>query len=138
MLTSCINTNISTSRPGRYFKQENSIRSDSTFKLIQKVCFNIPRLIDEEYCYVLTLKFLDISKAKSKKTLDLQTDTLIVKASYNKFSIWDWSGEITNVSGQIEILKWKKNKVVLKQNITAIDTNGNKTQKFVGKILFRK
>ena len=138
ILTSCSQANLLTYKHRKYYKENSIISSDSTFKLNQNACYNRPGVIDEEFCYDLTLKFVDTSAAKTKTILDLQTDTLIVKAGYGIFSVWNWSDENNKVSGQIEILKWDKNEVILKENILAVDLRRKETKKFVGTRTFKR
>ncbi len=137
-MTSCSHTNLLTYKHKKYYKENSIITNDSIFKLYQNVCYNRPRVIDEEFCYELTLKFIDTSAAKTKRTLNLQADTLIVKASYGIFSIWNWYDENNKVSGEIEIIKWDKNEVVLRENIKANDFNRKETKKFVGTRIFKR
>jgi hypothetical protein len=122
----------------KYFKENSIITSDPTFKLYQNICYDRPGIIDEEFCYSLTLRFIDTTAARTKRILDLQTDTLIVKAGYEIFSIWNWSEENNNISGQIEILKWDKNEVLLKENIKAVDFRRKETRKFAGTRTFKR
>jgi hypothetical protein len=122
----------------KYYKENSIITSDSIFELYQNVCYNRPGVIDEEFCYVLTLKIIDTSAAKTKGILDLQADTLIVKAGYGIFSVWNWSDENNKVSGQIEIIKWDKNEVVLRENIQANDFSRKETKKFIGTRTFKR
>ena len=89
-------------------------------------------MIDEEFCYYLTLKIIDTTAIKTKTKLDLETDTSIVKAGYGMFSVWNWSDENNKVSGQIEIIKWDKNEVILKENVQVIDFRRKETKKFIG------
>lgn len=138
ILTSCSQTNLLTYKHKKYYKENSIITNDSIFKLYQNVCYNRPRVIDEEFCYGLTLKFIDTSAAKTKRTLDLQADTLIVKAGYGIFSVWNWSDENNKVSGQIEIIKWDKNEVILRENIQVNDFGRNETKKFVGTRTFKR
>jgi len=138
ILTSCSRTNLLTYKHKKYYKENSIITSDSTFKLHQNVCYNRPSVIDEEFCYDLTLKFIDTTAAKTKRIIDLQADTLIVKAGYGVFSVWNWSDENNKVSGQIEILKWDKNEVTLKENIKVIDFRRKETKKFVGTRTYKR
>ena len=137
-LTSCIRTNLLTYKHIKYFNENNIITSGSTFELYQNVCYNRPGVIDEEFCYDLTLKFIDTTASKTKRILDIQLDTLILKASYGISSIWNWSDENNKVSGQIEILKWDKNEVILKENILAVDLGRKETKKFIGIRTFKR
>jgi hypothetical protein len=95
-------------------------------------------VIDEEYCYTLSLEIIDTTAAKTKIMLDLQTDALIVKARYGRYSVWNWNDENNTVSGQIEILKWDQNKVILKENIRAADFRRKEEKRFVGTSVFKR
>lgn len=133
----CSRTNLLTYNYQKYYEENSIITSDSTFKLYQNICYNKPGVIDEEFCYYLTLKFTDTTAAKTKRILDLQTDTLIVKAGYGIFSVWNWSDENNKVSGQIEILKWDKDEVILKEKVQATDYRRKETKKFIGTRFFK-
>jgi len=137
-LTSCSQKNLLTYKHKKDYKENSIITNDTIFKLYQSVCYNRPGVVDEEFCYSLTLKFIDTSAAKTKRMLDLQTDTLIVKAGYGIFSVWNWGEENSKVSGQIEIINWDKNEVVLRENIQVNDFSRNETKKFVGTRTFKR
>jgi len=116
----------------KYYKENSIITSDTTFKLYQHVCYNRPGVIDEEFCYYITLIFSDTTAAKTKMTLNLETDTLIVKAQYGIFSVWNWSDENNKVSGQIDILKWNKEEIILTENIQVVDNRRKEKRRFKG------
>jgi len=99
ILTSCSRTNLLTYQNQKYYSENSIITSETTFKLYQQVCYSRPGIIDEEFCYFVTLKFIDTTAVKTKRILDLQADTLIVKAGYGIFSVWNWSDENNKVSG---------------------------------------
>lgn len=132
ILTSCSRTNLLTYKHRKYSKENSIITSDTTFKLYQHVCYNRPGVIDEEFCYYITLIFSDTTAAKTKRSLNLETDTLIVKAQYGVFSVWNWSDENNKVSGQIDIVKWNRDEIILKENIQAIDNRRKETKRFKG------
>lgn len=138
VLTSCNRRNLLTYKHKKYYKENSEIISESPSKLYQSVCYNVPGIIDEEFCYELTLRFIDTTAAKAKGVLELHTDSLIVKAGYRVFSVWNWSDEDTKVFGQIEILKWGQNEVILKENIIAINIERKETKKFVGTRTFKR
>ena len=132
VLTSCVSSNVLTYKNRQHYKENSIITSDTVFKLYQNVCYNKPGVIDEEFCYDLKLTFLDTAAAKTKKTLDLQIDTNIVKAEYGIFSVWNWSNENNKVAGQIEITQWNSDKVTLKENVIVTDYRRKETKKFKG------
>lgn len=132
LLTSCFNSNVLTYKNRTHYLEQSSISSDTTFQLTQSICYNEPQVIDEEYCYTLKLTFLDTFTAKTKRILDLETDTTIVKAEYGKFSVWNWSSENNHVKGTIEITFWDSNKVTLMENLVATDFRRKEKIKFKG------
>jgi hypothetical protein len=127
-----------TYRHKKYYNEDSIITSDTTFKLYQNVCYNRPEVIDEEGCYDLTLTFLDTTAAKTKKNLNLATDTLIVKSRYGISSIWNWQEENNKVTGQIEIIAWDRNAVTIKENIFVSDYRRKQTKKYKGRRTFKK
>ena len=118
ILASCSRTNLLNYKYRIHYEENSIITSNTTFTLYQNVCYNRPGTIDEEFCYDLTLTFLDTTAAKTKKILNLETDTLIIKSRCGKSSVWFDSGN-NKVTGQIEICVWDKNAVTLKENIYA-------------------
>lgn len=137
-MTSCSGTNILNYKYKKRYHENSTIRSDESFTLIQSVCFNEPRVRDEEFCYTLHLIFLDTIAAKTKKNLNLETDTLIVKSSYRIFSVWNWEDENNKVTGQIKIVAWNKNSITLKENICVSDFRRNETTNFKGTRTYRR
>jgi hypothetical protein len=138
ILTSCSRTNLLTYKNKKYYYENSIITIDSIFKLFQNIRYNRPGVIDEEFCYCLTLNFIDTTAAKTKRIIDLQMDTSIVKVGYGIFSVWNWSDENNKVSGRIEIVKWDKNQVILKENIKAVDFRRKETMKFVGTRTYKR
>lgn len=136
-LTSCTG-NLLTYKHRIYFHEENELVHDSIFLLRQRVCYNRPQVIDEEHCYELQLTFTDTLAAKTKKLLDLATDTALVKASYGLFSVWSWGGDDNPVSGTIQILRWRKDCVVLRERVYVYDRYKQEKKSFRGTRTFRK
>jgi len=138
ILASCISSNILTYKNKHHYSEENVIMIDSSFKLIQSVCYNKPDIIDEEFCHNLKLTFLDTAMAKAKQTLDLEVDTNIVKAEYGIFSIWNWENENNQVSGQIEITYLDTNQAILTEDIIVTDHRRTETKVFKGTRTFTR
>lgn len=138
ILTSCIRTNVLTYKHRQYFKERSIITSDSIFELYQDAYYNVPHIIDEEFAYYLTLKFLDTTVAKTKKILNLMTDTLIVKSNYGVFSVWNWSDEKNKIGGQIEIINWDKDSIIIKENVSVYDIRRKERKKFHGTRTFTR
>jgi hypothetical protein len=121
----------------KHYKENSIITSDSVFTLYQNVCYDKRNYVDEEFCYELRLKFIDTTAARIKKKIDLESDSLIVKASYGVFSMWNWGNENNQVSGQIEILKWGNQEIILRENIQVRDIRRKKTKQFRGTRTFK-
>jgi hypothetical protein len=134
LLTSSCSKNLLTYKYKRHFYEHSTFLNDSTF--VQSISYNRRRVIDEEYAHKLIFSFYDIAAAKEKKILNLKTDRDIVKTSYDLFSVWNWEDENYELSGEIEILKWDKNKLKLKEKIKVIDHQRKETYHFVGKRTF--
>jgi hypothetical protein len=134
MLTSSCSKNLLTYKYKRNFYERSIFLNDST--LLQSISYNRRRVIDEEYTQRLVFSFYDIAAAKEKRILNLKTDRYIVKTNYYLFSVWNWEDENYELSGEIEILKWDKNKLRLKENIKITDLQRKKTYYFVGKRTF--
>lgn len=132
ILTSCSRTNVLNYKHRRFYKEKSTITNDTPFKLYQRVCYNRPGVVDEEFCHCVTFIFLDTAAAKAKKTLNLDTDTLIVTANYGISSVWNWGEESNKLSGQIEVLKWDKDEITLMENMKTFDNQKKKTKRFKG------
>ena len=128
--------NILTCKNRKYYSEDNTIKIDdeNVLRLCQRVNYN-PRIIDGESSRRLYLTFLDIDAAKTKKSLNLKTDTLIVQAKYDFWSIWIWNYEDNKPKGTIKIVQWDEYKIVLKENIAVRDIS-EKMKKYNGKITF--
>jgi hypothetical protein len=91
LLLSCSRKNVLSWSQKPYYRAE-SVREDSLLSedsqagLSQSVCYNAPGVVDEEFCYDLELHFIDTASAKTKKDLDLEKDTAIVRSSFGIFS----------------------------------------------------
>ena len=132
ILASCGHPNLLNYKRRKYYEENSIIKKDSIFELYQYVLYNRLGIIDEEFCYNLTLTFLDTAAAKTKRILNLATDTLIVKSSYGRFSVWNWSDEHNIVTGQIEIVTWDKDGITLKENIIVLDYRRKETKTYKG------
>lgn len=65
------------------------------------VTYDVRYSIDEEYTRELRFMFKQPIKSLVGKTLDVQKDTAIVKASYDNMSVWDWGS--SPVNGKITV-----------------------------------
>lgn len=138
VLTSCVSSNVLTYQKRKYYTENNIITSDTIFKLYQNACYNKPGVIDEEFCYYLKLTFIDTSAAKTKRILDLETDTSIVRSEYGIFSVWNWSNENNKTKGKIEIIHWDRDSIILKENVIATDYRRKDTKRFKGTRTFTR
>ena len=137
-LASCVSTNVLTYKHRKHFKERNIITSDSIFTLYQDASYNRPNIVDEEFSYYLDLTFLDTTVAKTKRILNLATDTTIVKGHYGISSVWSWGGDSTKVSGQIEIIHWGNDGITIKENVHTKDFRRKQAKRFKGTITFTK
>ena len=125
------------------FTENNVISTDkritkNMFTLYQNIGYDAEAIIDEEYNYTLKLFFPDPTTAKTRKILNLSTDTAIVKSIYEVVSPWGSGGKNNGISGQIEIIEWSKNSVTLKENITVYVSRRKQIVTFVGTRTFTK
>lgn len=132
ILTSCNSSNVLNYKNKRHFTESNNITVDSTFNFFQNTFYNKPGILDEEHCHILKLTLLDTTAAKTKKILSLQSDTNIIKAEYDVFSIWNWTKENNDIYGQIEIVSWNNNGIILKEDISIIDHRRNENLNYKG------
>jgi hypothetical protein len=136
LIVSCKSNNVLAYRKHQFFSEYSFIKTDSVFNLIQTANYNDPSTIDEEYSHILTLSILDTNAAKNKLTLNLQTDTAIVKVTYSRISVWNWSKSTYPVEGKIDILLWGRNTIKLMENVKVYD-NHDKAYRFVGTRTFK-
>ena len=137
VLNSC-SQNILNYKSQQYYEEYNTIESDSIFKLSQNICYNKPGLIDEEFCYCLTLQFTDIAVAGPKKILNLFKDTATIISRYRINSIWNWDDENNKITGKVRKVKWSKDEITLKENVTVTDYRRNKIKRYAGTVRFKK
>lgn len=124
-------TNILTYRANLLYSEQRELLNSNIPQVIQSICYNDPRSVDEEFCYELKFTFLDSSMANAKKTLDLSTDTNIVKWEYGVYSIWKW-GSTDKLTGEIEILEWNSKRIKLREDLVVSDSDGNMTNVLEG------
>lgn len=138
ILTGCGKINILKLKYRLYYTEKSEITNDTVFTLYQRVIYDKPNVIDEEFSYNLTLTFIDTAAAKAKKTLNLITDSSIVKAGYDIFSIWNLEDERNRLTGGIKILNWNSNAITLKENITVYDRRRNEIRRYSGTRTFKR
>jgi hypothetical protein len=68
----------------KLYCEENLFKSDSVLTIVSRICFDIPKMDDEEYCQRVYFK---IKNFKSGSILNLE-DTLTVKTNYTKIGTW--------------------------------------------------
>jgi len=138
LFTSCSNLLLLRYNFKKYHaKQCNYIRNDTIFRLEQIVFYNKPNVIDSWFARGLFFTFLNTNAAKTKKILDLETDTLIVKTEYSGWSVWDWSeNESNKIKGTIELLQWDADKIILREKIFVTDYKRKQKKKYIGEKAF--
>ena len=137
-LASCSTTNILHLKYKKNYREVNAISLDTTTIISQSVAFNIPRVIDEEFWYLLTFEIKDTVAVKRIRLVNLATDTTIIKTKYDFISPWNWENENYTLSGTIQIIKWTDGEVRLRQKIKIYDLRRNETIRFFGKRTFKK
>lgn len=121
-----------------YYSERNHYSSDSSVALIQEVCYNKPKTVDEEYCVILKLQFIDPLKAKELKTLTIGKDSSIVQCSFDFQSVWNWEDEKTSISGSIQLLDWTKTAVKLRLDLQILDHSRKKIYSYEGIRSFKR
>jgi len=131
-------TNVLHLKHKRYYSDRSILTSDTTRTILQMVSYNRPNVIDDGFAYELSFKFIDTTAAKTKRLLNLLSDTAIVKTKYDIVSVWNWEEETYSLNGSIEILEWKTDSVTIKQNVIVDDKRRKEVLKFIGKRTFTK
>lgn len=122
----------------QYYRETNIIKKGKNYHLYQSVCHNQPGVVDEEFCYFLSLDFADPDSAKSKRVLNVEADTAIVKVASGISSAWNLGEDKNKITGQIEIVKWDKNEIILNENILVTNYLTRVSMCFVGTRTFKR
>lgn len=138
IFSSCSYKNLLKYKHKKNYQEKSVIKSDSKLKLYQNVCYGRPNTADAGFCYKLKLTFLDSINAKNKRILNIEKDTLIIKCSYDKSSAWFYGSDKNKITGQIEIIKWGLNEIILKENIIITDSDWKERNKFKGTRSFKR
>ena len=137
LLSACNSSNLLTYKYRLHYHEESVITKDTVFTLFQSIEYNKRNVNDEEHGYALTFKFKDLLAAASKKAVNLAIDTALVETQFNTFSVWYESDKYA-VSGEIKILKWNKNKVVLEENVRIVNSSGHEIYYYRGTRKFKR
>lgn len=90
-----------------------------------RVGYNRPHSIDEEHVYTLMLQFSDFEKIKAGQTLNLATDTALVRCSFGILSVWNWDYDAkASITGTITIVSKTKNEIVVEEDAQVRDREG--------------
>lgn len=130
---SCNSSNILKYKNQRFFEEKSVISLKEKNVLYQQVCYDKPKVIDEAYCHTLKITFIDLEEAKRKRFIDIKADSAIVKLDYSISSVWNWSDEKNEITGNIEILKWGNKEVKLKEHIHINDIRRKEKVHFKGR-----
>ncbi len=130
-------TNVLSLYKQQHYNEIDEVEKNSTFTLRQEVNYNDRRVIDEEHTYLLRL-FFNSNNAPTPTVLNVATDTAIVKLYYNHYSVWDFNDDIYKFTGTIEILKWTKKAITLKEDITVTDAQTGEAVCYKGELTFYK
>lgn len=107
------------------YHEQNMLTIDSLIRLQQRVWYDEPRIIDEEFWIIFDIVFLDSLKALKVKNIDIEKDSSIVKCTFNQYSVWLRPAANNSVSGTITILEWSADMVKVRFDVTAKPESGN-------------
>ena len=106
--------------------------------LKQCIYYSVPNTCDAGFHYELDLTFINWKKAKKRRVITLDKDTVLVKSEYGLWSVWMWPPKSGKVSGKIEIVKCDKKRIKIKENISVYDIYSKEKWKFIGTRTFKK
>lgn len=136
-LFSCHPANILTYKYKRYYHEKSTLFRDTTIELEQRIRYNRPNTVDEEFSYFLNMSIIDTAAAIQRKRLYLVADTSIVRSYGGRFSVWDWESEGNTVSGWVKILRWGAHRITVKENVSVYDRHRKEKKRFKGRRTFR-
>ena len=119
-----------------FYSEANTFSRDSLFILRQSLLYNRMFVYDEEYWHSLEITFNDSAVALKKSSFKIPEDSLLVKCFYDEGSVWDWHHEENLISGDLEILRWKRNRITLKLNLVVYEPGTKQTKVYKGKRTF--
>lgn len=138
LLSSGCHKNILGHKHNKNYREEFLIKSGTNLTLYQNIEYGRKNVADVGFSDKLKLIFLDSINAKTKQVLNIEKDTLIIKCSYDKSSAWIDGSNKTKIAGNIKIIKWSSNEIILNENITIIDSGWNEVKKFKGTRTFKR
>jgi hypothetical protein len=113
------------------FAEENNLLTDTSFTLEQKVWYNRPNTIDEEYGLILTINIKDTLQAKLLKTIDVNKDSSIIQCNWDFLSVWNWEKETVKMEGIIRVISLTKKAVIAELKLKVTDYRFNHTIVYV-------
>jgi len=119
------------------YSEDNFFWRDSGITLRQETTFNDPKVIDEEFTELLTMRLSPAINLKTAETFDLIRDSALIKCTYNRLSVWNWSEKKTSIVGQITVLSTTKRKIELRLDITVTEMDKG-VHVYSGTRLFKK
>jgi hypothetical protein len=122
----------------KYYSEQNTISVDSNVVLILETCHDDPEITDDGFCLHLKMSFLDSSKARQLKTLNIDKDTSIIKCQFYVSSIWNYDDK-ASISGTVSIISWTKKSIEVYLELNIENKGLIKTQMYSydGKKVFR-
>ena len=77
------------------YTEGNFFWRDSGITLRQETTFNDPKVIDEEFTQLLTIRLSPAINLTMGKTFYLIKDSALIKCTYVRLSVWNWSEKKT-------------------------------------------
>jgi hypothetical protein len=108
------------------FTERNALLTDTGFILEQKVWYNRPNTIDEEYGLILTINIKDTLQAKLLKIIDVNKDSSIIQCNWDFLSVWNWEKETIKMEGIIRIISLTKKTVIAELKLKVTDHRFNR------------
>ena len=137
-LLSCQTPNLLRDKYRPFYSESNTWTvQDGKHLLTQRICYNRPGVIDEEFCEVFTCSVPDSAAFRNKKVIQVERDTAIVALRYGRYSVWNWSDERNQLTGTLELLRWTPEELLLREKIIIHDFRRNERKKLAGKRKFR-
>ena len=119
-----------------FFEETLHLKKGKLRTLNFSVLYNHPKYIDEEFIHYFKV-YIPKSDMVEGNILVLNKDS-ILKVDYDLFSIWDWSDENNQVSGDIEILEVNRRSVKVRMHFLIDDIRRDSQLKVNGIRVFEK
>lgn len=128
-------TNVLQMNKQKYITEVNKYEGNKTVAFLQEVNYNEPYVVDEEHTHELFFRITDTSLLK-RNTMIYIRDTARFVCHYSLTSVWKWSMDSTEMTGNIKILSVGKKRISISFDLLVITKSRELT--YIGKRTFKR